>query len=73
LARIKGASTQYADLLEKAGVDTVPELAQGNTENVQKKMAEVNEESNLVPKVAALSPVEGWVAQAKELPRKISH
>jgi predicted flap endonuclease-1-like 5' DNA nuclease len=73
LARIKGVSTQYADLFEKAGVDTVPELAQGNTENVQKKMAEVNEESNLVPKVASLSQVKDWVAQAKELPRKISH
>jgi predicted flap endonuclease-1-like 5' DNA nuclease len=73
LARIKGVSTQYADLLEKAGVDTVPELAQRNAENLQKKMAEVNEESNLVRKVASLSQVEDWVAQAKELPRKISH
>jgi predicted flap endonuclease-1-like 5' DNA nuclease len=73
LARIKGVSAQYADLLEKAGVGTVPELGQGNAENVQKKMAEVNEESNLVRKVAALSQVEDWVAQAKELPRKISH
>lgn len=28
LSRIKGISTHYADLLECAGVDTVPELAQ---------------------------------------------
>jgi len=35
LARIKGVSTQYADLLEAAGVDTVPELAQRNAEKLK--------------------------------------
>jgi predicted flap endonuclease-1-like 5' DNA nuclease len=47
LARIKGVSTQYADLLECAGVDTVPELAQRNAENLQAKMVEVNEKKTL--------------------------
>jgi len=73
LARIKGVSTQYADLLECAGVDTVPELAQRKPENLQLKMAEVNEEKKLVRKVPATSQVEDWVAQAKELPRVITH
>ena len=73
LTRIKGVSTQYADLLECAGVDTVPELAQRNAANLQAKMAEVNEEKSLVRKVPAPSQVEDWVAQAKDLPRKISH
>lgn len=73
LTRIKGVSTQYADLLECAGVDTVPELAQRNAANLQAKMAEVNEEKSLVRKVPALSSVEDWVAQAKDLPRKITH
>ncbi|MGV6826615.1 MAG: DUF4332 domain-containing protein [bacterium] len=73
LARIKGVSTQYADLLECAGVDTVPELAQRNAANLQAKMAEVNEDKNLVRKVPAESQVEDWVAQAKELPRAISY
>ena len=36
LSRIKGVSTQYADLLECAGVDTVAELAQRNPENLEK-------------------------------------
>jgi len=73
LTRIKGVSTQYADLLECAGVDTVPELAQRNAANLQAKMAEVNEEKSLVRKVPAPSQVENWVAQAKDLPRKITH
>ena len=73
LARIKGVSTQYADLLECAGVDTVPELAQRNAENLQVKMAEVNEQKKLVRKVPAASQVEDWVAQAKKLPKLITH
>ena len=44
LSRINGVSTQYADLLECAGVDTVPELAQRNAANLHEKMVSVNEE-----------------------------
>lgn len=73
LARIRGISTQYADLLEFAGVDTVPELAQRRPDNLHAKMIEVNEEKNLVRKVPALSQVEDWVAQAKELPRVVNY
>jgi len=65
--------TQYADLLECAGVDTVPELAQRNAGNLQAKMAEVNEEKKLVRKVPTGSQVEDWVAQAKVLPRVVTH
>lgn len=73
LARVKGVSTQYADLLEFAGVDTVPELAQRNAENLAAKMAEVNEEKKLVRQVPSASQVADWVAQAKELPRAIHY
>ncbi len=73
LARIKGVSTQYADLLEAAGVDSVPELAQRNPDNLQAKMAEVNEAKKLVRKVPTASQVADWVAQAKELPRVVTH
>ncbi len=73
LSRIKGVSTQYADLLECAGVDTVPELATRNAENLQQKMAEVNEDKKLVRKVPSPSQVTDWVAQAKDLPRVVTH
>ena len=73
LSRIKGVSTQYADLLECAGVDTVPELAQRNPENLHTKMSEINVEKNLVRKVPTESQVQDWVAQAKELPRLVNH
>ena len=73
LSRIKGVSTQYADLLECAGVDTVPELAQRNAENLHAKMASVNEEKNLVRQIPALANVEDWINQAKELPRAVNY
>ena len=73
LARVKGISTQYADLLEVSGVNTVPQLATRNAENLHAKMTEVNEEKHHVRKVPALSQVEDWIAQAKELPRTLEY
>ena len=73
LARIKGVGSEYADLLECAGVDTVPELAQRNAANLHAKMAELNEEKKLVRALPSAKQVEGWVKQAKELPRAIHY
>ena len=73
LTRIKGVSTQYADLLEAAGVDSVPELAQRNPENLRRKLVEVNKGKKLVRQLPTLAQVESWVAQAKNLPRVVRH
>ncbi len=73
LFRIRGVATQYADLLEAAGVDTVPELAQRNPENLVKKLTEVNAEQGLVKRLPTLNEVTDWVAQAKEMPRAIHY
>lgn len=73
LARVKGVSTVYADLLELAGVDTVPELAQRNASNLHAKMEECNTEQDLADKMPTSAQVEEWVAQAKELPRAIHY
>jgi predicted flap endonuclease-1-like 5' DNA nuclease len=70
--RVPGIGAQYADLLEQSGVDTVPELAQRNPKNLHKKLVKVNDEKKLVREVAGVHQVEEWVAQAKELPRKIT-
>ncbi len=73
LFRIKGIGSEYADLLEEAGVDSVPELAQRNPENLFNKLIEVNKEKKLVRRLPTLSQVEDWVAQAKQLPRVIEY
>lgn len=71
LARVKGIGSEYADLLECSGVDTVPELAQRNPANLFEKLTSVNEEKKLVRSLPSQSKIEDWVAQAKELPRAI--
>ena len=73
LFRIKGVSEEYADLLEAAGVDTVPELAQRNPENLYQKLVAANQEKKRVRKLPGQAQVSDWVEQAKGLPRVITY
>jgi len=73
LFRIKGVGEEYSDLLEAAGVDTVPELAQRKAENLHKKMGELNEQKKLVRSVPGESQVAEWIAQAQDLPRAVHY
>jgi len=73
LFRIKGVGEEYSDLLEAAGVDTVPELAQRNPENLHQKLVAVNQEKELVRQLPTQAQVSDWIAQAKRLPRVITY
>ncbi len=73
LFRIKGVASEYSDLLEEAGVDTIPELAQRRPDNLHAKLVEVNAVKELVRQLPSLKMVEGWVEQAKSLPRIIEY
>ena len=73
LMRIKGIGGEYAELLEAAGVDTVPELSKRKPDNLLAKMVEVNEAKNLVRKLPTQTQVEDWVQQAGELPRVLNY
>ena len=73
LYRIKGVGSEYADLLERAGVDTVVELSRRNPENLLAALETVNEDQKLVRKMPVLSQVQDWIEQAKSLPRKINY
>jgi len=73
LYRIKGVGSEYADLLEAAGVDTVVELATRNPANLYQKLVATNMEKRLVRKVPFPSQVEYWIEQAKALPRGITY
>ena len=73
LFRIKGVSEEYADLLEAAGVDTVPELAQRNPANLYQKLVETNQAKSLVRRVPGANQVADWIAQAKSLPRVLEY
>ena len=73
LMRVVGVGPQFAELLEAAGVDSVPELAQRNVDNLVTGLAETNEARNLVNRVPGADEVTGWIEQAKALPRIVAH
>jgi predicted flap endonuclease-1-like 5' DNA nuclease len=73
LYRIKGIGKQYSDLLEKAGVDTVVELSKRVASNLYAKMVEINQAKNLVNGMPGEKKVEGWITQAKKLPRVVTY
>ncbi len=73
LFRINGVSEEYADLLEACGVDTVPELAQRNPENLYQALLQTNEEKQLTRGTPGESQVATWVSEAKELPRVLTY
>lgn len=73
LFRIKGVGSEYSDLLEEAGVDTVVELSKRVPANLFAKMVEVNAAKKLVRKMPVEKQVADWVDQAKKLPRLVSY
>lgn len=73
LYRISGVGSEYADLLEASGVDSCTELAQRNPANLATTMAEANAVRSLVRRLPTEEVVAGWIAQAKGLPKVVTH
>ncbi len=73
LYRIKGIGSEYADLLEAAGVDTVAELGNRNAENLAEKLKAVNEEKKQVRDLPSAEQVGKWIEEAKSLPRAVEY
>ncbi len=74
LMRIDGVGSEYADLLEAAGVDSPAELAQRNAANLAQTFQELDAaRPNTVRRVPSQATIEGWIEQAKKLPKAVSH
>ena len=73
LFRIKGVASQYAELLEAAGVDTVKELRTRNADNLAEKMKEVNKAKRLTRSVPSRDMVAVWVGLASKLPPVVTY
>ncbi len=75
LMRIKGVSSQYSDLLEAAGVDTVKELKRRRADNLTEAMAAVNakKKNKLVQRPPSEKVVQKWIDQAKKLPGVVKY
>ena len=73
LMRISGVGSEYSELLEAAGVDTVKELRNRNAANLAAKMAEVNVSRKLTRALPAEKAVSQWIEQAGTLDPLITH
>jgi predicted flap endonuclease-1-like 5' DNA nuclease len=73
LMRITGVGGQFAELLEAAGVDSIPELANRRPESLTATLASTNAEKKLTRRVPTLTMVAGWVDEAKSLKRAVTH
>lgn len=73
LMRISGIGSEYADLLEAAGVDSVPELGKRNAANLAVRLVDINARRALVRRVPVEAMIEEWVEQAQALPRVVVH
>ena len=74
LYRIKGVGSEYSDLLEKAGVDTVVELANRNAANLAKAIKDlVGKGTRIVRRIPSDREIASWVTQAKSLPRAVEY
>lgn len=69
LFRIKGVASQYAELLEAAGVDTVKELRRRKAKNLHQAMRETNAKRRrmIVRQLPTVTMVANWIDQAKKL------
>jgi predicted flap endonuclease-1-like 5' DNA nuclease len=73
LMRISGVGTQFAELLEAAGVDTVKELRHRKAANLAETMKKVNDRKHLAKLSPSKTVIDRWIKQAKRLAPKISH
>jgi len=73
LMRVSGVGRQYAELLEASGVDTIKELRTRKSDNLTKKMAEVNAVKKLSKSSPSESMVQKWIEQAKVTEPKITY
>jgi predicted flap endonuclease-1-like 5' DNA nuclease len=74
LMRLDGVGSEYSDLLEAAGVDSPAELAQRNPANLATTIQEVvAARPTIVRRAPSESMIEGWIEQARKLPKIVEH
>ncbi len=67
LMRVSGIGSEYGQLLEASGIETVTQLAQREPENVVNLLDRVNSEKHLTRQVPPLKTVSKWIAKAREM------
>jgi predicted flap endonuclease-1-like 5' DNA nuclease len=67
LMRVSGIGSEFGQLLERSGVETVAQLSERKPENLVNLLTRVNAEKRLTRAVPALATVSKWVTRAREM------
>ncbi|MBD3195957.1 MAG: DUF4332 domain-containing protein [Candidatus Lokiarchaeota archaeon] len=68
LMRIKGIGPEYADALNRVGIDSVKEFAQRNPENTLERIETLDKEQpDVIRRLPVLDEIKDWINQAKEI------
>ena len=73
LYRVSGIGSEYSQLLEAAGVDTVVELATRKPDNLHAALKKLNSEKKNTRQPPSLAEVKAWISTAKKLPRVLEY
>lgn len=73
LMRVKGIGSEYADILEAAGVDTVKELRRRSPAALTKKLSQINDQKKLVRRLPTEGMVERWIEHSAKLEPIVKH
>ena len=73
LMRIKGVGSEYADLMEAAGVDTIRELRRRNPDRLVAAMTELNARRRLIRRLPTDGMVAGWIEAAQDIEPLVTH
>ncbi len=73
LFRVRGIGSEFSDLLEAAGVDTVRELAKRDPAKLYNTIVQTNSRKRLVRQLPSLQQVKAWVEHAKSLPVMVKY
>ncbi|MEP6590459.1 MAG: DUF4332 domain-containing protein [Gemmatimonadota bacterium] len=72
LMRISGIGSEFGQLLESAGIETVRELGMRNPDNVVHLLDRVNREKHLTRTVPGTKTVSKWIEHARHLEPALS-
>jgi predicted flap endonuclease-1-like 5' DNA nuclease len=73
LMRINGVGSEYADLLEAAGVDSAAELAQRNAKNLADTFQSLDAARNTVRNIPTEAVIQRWIDEARTMDKVVSH
>ena len=73
LRRVKGIDSEYADLLEAAGVETVSDLAQRNAELLADRLRTINAVKRKVGSMPGTEYIGEWILEAKCMPKAVEY